>query len=143
MPKSTQITEIMQKDVFSVDIEDTIRKADELMRSENIRHIPVTDSNKFIGLITDRSLMEYNLRQLYDYDEKLEESGLNKISEFQDVLSKNINVIYPEDSIQKAIEIMAKKKTDCLPVVDWDGNLKGIVTYIDVLLFFKNIFSGS
>jgi len=139
MPRKATIEEIMSKDVYSVNIDDTIHKADEIMRDEHVRHIPVVEGDKYIGLITERSLMEYTLRQLYDYDDEYGESGYNKISDFQEVMTRDVQVVYPEDSVQKAIEILAKKKIDCLPVVDWHGKLLGIITVIDIILFMKNI----
>ena len=114
----TKVEEIMTKDVFSVELDDTIHKADEIMREESVRQVPVIDENKLIGLITERTLMEYSLRQLYDFDDEFGEIGYNKINDFQDVMAKNVRIIYPEDSLHKALELMAKYKTDCLPVVD-------------------------
>ncbi|NLO19893.1 MAG: CBS domain-containing protein [Ignavibacteria bacterium] len=134
----TKVEEIMTKDVFSVELDDTIHKADEIMREESVRQVPVIDENKLIGLITERTLMEYSLRQLYDFDDEFGEIGYNKINDFQDVMAKNVRIIYPEDSLHKALELMAKYKTDCLPVVDWNNNLVGIITSIDILLFFRN-----
>jgi predicted transcriptional regulator len=64
MPGKTKIEQIMTKGVFSVDIDDTIHKADEIIKNEGVRHVPVTEEGKFIGLITERTLMEYSLKQL-------------------------------------------------------------------------------
>jgi CBS domain-containing protein len=136
MPGKTKIEEIMTKGVFSVSIDDTIHKADEIIKNEGVRHVPVTEAGKFIGLITERTLMEYSLKQLYDYDDEFGEAGHNKIIDFREVMSRNLTMIYPEDSILKAVEIMAKKKIDCLPVVDWKKHLVGIITSIDIMLFF-------
>ena len=79
--------------------------------------------------------MEYSLKQLYDYDDEFGEIGHNKITDFSEVLQRDITVIYPEDSVIKAVEIMAKKKVDCLPVVDWKKHLVGILTSTDIMLF--------
>jgi CBS domain-containing protein len=136
MPSQTTINEIMTKSVYSVTLEDTVRKADEIMRSEGFSHVPVLDEGKFIGLITERSLMEYTLRQLYEFDDSFGEAGYNKIVDFEEIMTKNVRIIYPEDSIKKAIELMTKYKTDCLPVVDWKNYLVGIITANDILLFF-------
>ncbi len=137
MPAKTTVGDIMTKGVFSVSIEDTIRKADEIMRDEKVRQVPVLDGKKFIGLITERSLMEYSLRQLYDYDDEFGEIGHNKITDFQKVMKRDVKMIYPEDSVKKAVELMAKHKIDCMPVVDWDKNLVGILTFLDILFYLN------
>jgi CBS domain-containing protein len=137
MPSNTKISEIMTSGVFSVEIDDTIHRADEIMRNEHVRHVPVIDGGKFIGLITERTLMEYTLRRLYDFDDEFGEIGYNKIGDFSEIMTKNLHVIYPEDSVRKAVELMAKYKLDCLPVVDWKNNLIGILTSVDVMLFIN------
>ena len=137
MPTITKIEEIMTKGVFTISLNDTINEADRIMKDEKVRHVPVVDNGKFIGLITERTLMEFTLRQIYDFDENIEESGRNKIGDFQQVMAKDIHLVYPEDSVKKAVEIMVKKKADCLPVVDWDNNLTGIITIYDILLYLN------
>ena len=139
MLSKTKIQDIMVKGVFSVELEDTVHKADTIMKEENIRHLPVIDKGKLIGLITERSIVEYSLKKLYDYDDEFGEEGHNKIIDFQQIMAKEVHVIYPEDSLKKAVELMTKKKIDCLPVVDWDKNLLGIITSIDILLFVNKV----
>lgn len=137
MPNLTKLEDIMTKGVFTVSLYDTMNDADRIMREEKVRHVPVLDGNKFIGLITERTLNEYTLRQIYDFDDNIEDSGKNKIFDFQQVMAKDVHVVYPEDSVKKAVELMVKKKIDCLPVVDWDNNLLGILTIYDILLFLN------
>lgn len=140
MPFAIKVEEVMTDNVFSVEFEDSIKKADSIMREEHVKQVPVVDNRKFIGMITERTLMEYTLKQMYEYDDSLSDLEYNKISEFQNILAKNVHIIYPEDSISKAIEIMSKKKVDYLPVVDWEKNLVGIITAIDILLYVnKNL----
>jgi CBS domain-containing protein len=137
MPNITKLEDIMTKGVFTVSLYDTVNDADRIMREEKVRHVPVLDGNKLIGLITERTLNEYTLRQIYDFDDNIEDSGKNKIFDFQQVMAKDVHVVYPEDSVKKAVELMVKKKIDCLPVVDWDNNLLGILTIYDILLFLN------
>lgn len=135
MPSSTIIADIMSKSVFTVDIHDTVHNADEIMRRENVQQVPVLDNKIFIGLITERTLFEYSLKKIYDYDDEYGELGHNKILDFQEIMTKDLRLLYPEDSVRKALEIFLKKKVHCLPVVDWENNFKGLVTVHDILLF--------
>lgn len=137
MPGLTKVEEIMTKGVFTVSLYDTVNDADRIMRDEKVRQVPVLDGSRFIGLITERTINEYTLRQIYDFDDNIEDSGKNKIFDFQQVMAKDVHLIYPEDSVKKAVEIMVKKKIDCLPVVDWENNLMGILTIYDILLFLN------
>jgi acetoin utilization protein AcuB len=91
---NTKVEEIMTREVFSVELEDTIHKADKIIREEKVKQVPVLENNKLVGLITERTLMEYTLRQLYDFDDEYGEIGYNKINDFQDVMAKNVRIIY-------------------------------------------------
>ncbi|MFP4528499.1 MAG: CBS domain-containing protein [Candidatus Kapaibacterium sp.] len=138
-----RVDEIMARNIFAVQIDDTVHEADEIMKRERVRHVPVLEGKKYVGLITERTLIEYSLRHLYDYEDNMGEFARNKINDFEKVMLRDIRMIFPEDSVRKAITIMLKEKVDCLPVVDWDQNLMGLVTSIDILLFFnKKILDG-
>ena len=140
---TTKVEDLMTKDVFTVNIEDTIKKADDIMHQEHIKQVPVLENGKLVGVITERKLMEYTLKKLYDADEPFGEAGYNDIVDFEKIMSQSYFKIYPEDSVKKAVEIMAKKKVDYLPVVDWENNLVGLITNHDILMFFhKNFIEG-
>ena len=138
MPLLTKVNEIMTKSVFTVDIEDTVLKADEIMKEEKIKHVPVLEGTKIVGIINDRKIMEYSLRQLYDAGQNYGDMGYNKITDFEKLMMPIAHVVYPEDSVAKAVKLMAKHRLDCLPVVDWDMNLEGILTHTDILFFMYN-----
>lgn len=135
MPGKTKIKEIMTKDMYSLTLNDTVKKADKILKEEKLSRLPVLEGEKFIGLVTEKKVMEYVLRDIYDPENNLGDDGFNKIGDFENILIPTSHVIYPEDSVQKAIKMMAKYKLDCIPVVDWDMNMVGLVTITDVLLF--------
>ncbi|MFP4369052.1 MAG: HPP family protein [Candidatus Kapaibacterium sp.] len=137
MPNLTNISEIMVRDLFTVDINSTVKKAHNIMRDENIRHVPVLEGTKLVGMITERKLIEYSIRQLYEFNSNMDEIADNRILDYQDMLVTGFQYLYPEDSVMKAIEKIAKYKTDYLPVVDWDMNLLGVVTPTDLLLYLR------
>lgn len=137
MPNRAQISEIMTTNVFTVSIEDTLKDVEIIMNSEKVRHIPVLERTKIVGMICDDRLREYSLRQIYDSEQNFGEEGFNKIIDFEKVMKEVTHVIYPEDSVAKAVKMFAKYKIDCLPVVDWDMNLVGLVTHTDILLYFN------
>lgn len=138
MIKLEKVNSLMTKGVFYVEYDDTVKKVDTLMKEENINQVPVVENGKLVGVITDKTLREYELREMYESDAKESELAYNKISEFRNLFAKNVHIVYPEDSIIKVIEVMTKKHVDFLPVVDWDNNLLGIITSHDILLYVKS-----
>lgn len=138
MPSRVKVSEIMTSNVFTVTIEDTVYTAEQLMKEENIKHVPVVEGQKIVGMICLDKIREYTLRNIYERDQNYGEIGFNKIIDYEKIMNPIEHVVYPEDSISKAVKLFAKYKLDCLPVVDWDMNLIGIVTHTDILLFFHN-----
>lgn len=126
----------MTEEVLTVDYNDKIRTAERLMKENQIRHVPVVNEKKYVGMITERKIIEYKLKQLYEYEVQDIESEDILVSDYKSIMRKDIPLIYPEDGLSKAIELMLKNKVDVLPVIDWDNNLVGIVTSIDLLLYF-------
>lgn len=138
MPTETKVSEIMARDVFTVSVDETLHKVDEIMKQECIKHVPVVEGKRYIGLITERSVMEYTLRQLYEYNDSYGEEAYNKLLDYRNLISKQDHIVFPEDSVSKAIKLMAKYRLDCLPVLDWEKNLVGLITSSDIMLFMHN-----
>lgn len=133
MSLKTTVEAIMSSNPFFVEINANIKEVDELMKKEGISRVPIVENGKFIGMITERSLLDYSRQAFYDSDDSDEEQNL--LTDYENLLAKNVVIIYPEDSALKATELMLKKHADCLVVVDWNHNLKGILTWRDVLLY--------
>ncbi len=129
----TIIKEIMNKDILTIDIFDSLQKAEQIMEDENYRHIAVTENGKLAGIITHKKLMEYKLRELYDGKESFFMD--DKILDFEKILKRSPSVVYADDSLEKLIQMMIKKRIDFVPVVDWEQNILGSVSFNDVLLF--------
>lgn len=138
MPSNSKVSEIMTTNVFTVSIDDTVFDAEQIMKNEKVRHIPVLEGRKIVGMICDDKIREYSLRQIYDSDQNFGDIGFNKITDYEKIMNDVPYVIYPEDSISKAVKMFAKHKIDCLPVVDWEMNLVGLITNTDLLLYFHH-----
>jgi CBS domain-containing protein len=50
-------------------------------------------------------------------------------------MRQNPEALSPNDSISKAVSLMWDKKYGCVPIVDSDRKIVGIVTAIDILQF--------
>ena len=115
--KSWMVTE-----VITASPEDTVEEAIQLMRRFSIRHIPVVENAKLVGLVT-----ESNLRA-YLSSEKLQ-------LPLKEVMILNPITVDPETTIDEAARIIYKYKIGGLPVVR-KGKLIGIITITDILEAF-------
>lgn len=72
--KNTTVGELMTKDVFYTDTKSTIQECMALMTAKRIRHLPVLENNKLIGIITIGDLVkqiisdqEFTIKELEKY----------------------------------------------------------------------------
>lgn len=104
-------------DPFYLSPEHTLKDADELMGKYRISGVPITEGTKLVGIITNRDLkFEEN------FDKKIKES----------MTSENL-ITAPEGiTLPEAKKILAKARKEKLPIIDKDGNLKGLITIKDI-----------
>jgi signal-transduction protein with cAMP-binding, CBS, and nucleotidyltransferase domain len=78
-PAKTKVSEVATRDVVTVDVATHLRKCAELLRSAGVRHLPVTESGKPVGILSSRDFLTYvveGLESLVDkarYDQALRE----------------------------------------------------------------------
>jgi CBS domain-containing protein len=141
---SRTVQEIMTEQVISLEPQENIAKAIELIQTEEFRHIPIIDEQgKFIGLISDRDI----LRNL-PFAGKRPPSPPKKFREYlfssnfcihnfsipiERIMVRKVLHISPGCKIREAAEILHKKKISCLPVINEDEKLQGIVTVTDLM----------
>jgi CBS-domain-containing membrane protein len=139
--KDILIKEIMVTKVVSMRLHDTLRLVDETLRMHRIRHLPVIDErNKLIGIVTHGDILPYLSPRITDGEYIFDHEQLNTFS-LERVMTKNVATLHSTDPIIKAIGIMVSKKCGCVPIVDEQHQLVGIVTQIDLLQFLHRTLS--
>ena len=135
--KNLPLKEVMVKDPITLNIDDSLNSAAQTFQQKNIRHLPVVNSQGVIlGILSQRDLNSVASPQRgpdggFSYD-------ASKLAQYilkQHVIQKVIT-LSPEDTLDKALELMTDKKIGCIPIVDSDDRVVGIVTVIDMLKLF-------
>ncbi len=104
-------------DPFFLSPEHTLQDADELMGKFKISGVPITVDGKLVGILTNR-----DLRFEVDFSKKI-----------KDVMtSENLVTAKEGTTLDEAQEILRKHKIEKLPIVDDNGNLKGLITIKDI-----------
>lgn len=106
-------------DPFSLNPENTLQDAENLMRKFRISGVPIVEKNgrRLVGIITNRDL-------------KFETDFTKKIS--VSMTSENLITAPTGISLDEAKQILAKARKEKLPLVDKDYNLKGLITIKDI-----------
>ena len=104
-------------DPVTISPDQTIRDAHQLMAKYRISGIPVTKQKKLVGILTNRDLR---------FETRLD----LKVSQ---VMKRDKLVTAPEGtSLEKAREILHEHRIEKLPVVNKQGELKGLITIKDI-----------
>lgn len=136
-----RVEDLMTKKVFTVEPHDMIDRVFFLIHYERIRHLPVVDKGKLVGIVSDRDL--YKALGPKSNSSSVE-SGKNETElhvipkKVQNIMRRGIITIEPDSYASDAAALMAENKIGALPVTK-DGKLVGILSATDILRVFSKI----
>ena len=134
-----QVSELMTKDPIVVSSDDSIVTAIDLMHEHNIRHLPVVDdTGTLVGMLSDRDVRTVYLPYLRDPESPKDVQ--QRLGEPVVTLMTSAPIaIDLESDASLAAEMIIDHRVGSLPVVDADGALVGIVSYVDLLRHYAEI----
>jgi CBS domain-containing protein len=123
------VADFMTRDLVTVRASDDVALAESLLRLGGIRHLPVVQDGRLVGLLTQRDLLRTG------------EAGRPaardvKVSE---VMTRDVTTVRPTTGLAQAARMMLERKFGCLPVCDEAGALVGIVTEADFVRFAADV----
>jgi CBS domain-containing protein len=129
-----RIRDIMKTEVVTLQAEEQLSVASDIMHLARIRHLPIVQGGLLVGIISQRDLYKASLSSLLGYDYAETRDHLKTVA-IKDVMIKGVETIGPDAQIADAGCIMLAKKIGCLPVVEGD-RLVGMVTETDILEYY-------
>ena len=121
----------MKKDLFTVTKDERMTVAKKIMKEKNIRHLPVVDGKKLIGLLTNMDVRKAEASPATSLEIRELHYLLDKLT-VGEIMTRNVITIAPDVSVEEAAILLHDNKIGCLPVVE-DGNLAGIITENDIM----------
>ena len=134
MKRGVQVSTIMSTNLIKLNATDTLAKAEQLFRENKIRHIPVMDGNKIIGMLSYTDLLRISFAETLDEEDQMIDVTVYEVFSIEQVMAKNLVCIRPDTLIKEAAEILATREFHALPVVE-SGLLIGIVTTTDLIKY--------
>jgi CBS domain-containing protein len=129
--RAMKVRDVMTRDVATLDLNDELSLADDIMKLGRIRHLPVVDEGRLVGIMSQRDLFKASLASAMGFGEKAKREFMKTVA-VKEVMVDEVITISPEASIEEAGKVMLEKKIGCLPVIE-EGNLIGLVTETDIL----------
>ncbi len=121
---------VMTTDPVTLQLNDTLRLADDMMNLIHVRHFPVLDGAKLVGVIDQDDLLHASMASLVRHPKDKVRAALGTVA-VKDFM-KAATSVGRETSIHDAASLMVDRGIECLLVMD--GNkLVGVVTRSDLL----------
>jgi len=114
---------VMTSFPYFVEVDDTAAEMERMMDQHGIRHLPVQDKGKVVGIVSERDLHHY-IKRSTPQEEK------NKIRA-RDIMTSNPYVVPFRAPLSDVVFEMAKRRIGSV-IVQRQGKLAGILSAIDV-----------
>ena len=117
--------EVMTREPACCEPGDTIVRASQVMKSEDVGAVPVVDSpagRRLVGIITDRDIVV----KVIAAGRALDGASV------RDAMTENPVTVREDEDVNQALSAMAARKVRRSPVVDENGNLRGIIAQADI-----------
>ena len=133
MKQRVPVSQIMSKDLITLTPKDSLYEAEKLFKQHNIRHIPIVEGAKLLGVVSYSDLLKISYADVNEADDI--ESVVYDLYSIPQMMAKSPVTVSSDTSIKDVTETLSKHTFHSIPVVD-DGELVGIVTTTDLLKYF-------
>jgi len=125
----TEVADVMVAKVVTLSTHHGLDEAVRLMNDRHFRHCVVVDAHgRLVGVISDRDVLR-----------SLARSPNSRAKSLDQIMTRNPITVKRDTSILDAVSKILSKRINCLPVVDDDGAICGIVTSTDLLKSYQQL----
>lgn len=130
----------MQREVIQVSGDTTIGEAKELLIQHRFRHLPVTENNKLLGIITSTDI-DKAMPSPVDSQNSPEDHLIAQQVPVSTFMTNNPVTVTMMTPLEEVAKYLQHYKIGAIPVLD-DGLLVGIITESDLFAAFSAIMDG-
>ncbi|NOQ36830.1 MAG: CBS domain-containing protein [Methylococcaceae bacterium] len=139
-----QVKDLMTKKVFTIEPNDMIDRVFFLIHYEKLRHLPVVEKGKVVGIVSDRDM--YKALGPKSNSKVIESNNNNNelhvvAKKVRHIMKRGIITVTPNTPASEAAKLMTEHRIGALPVVN-NGKLAGILTSTDILKVFSKLDSA-
>lgn len=135
------IADLMTRNVLSIDLNNSMLDLHQMMKDHNIRHIPVLENGCFYGMVTQKSVLAKTMYLLDKY-------GVNALQRREkqvpvsELVDKDVVFANQTMPLTDAARFFLNNRHGCLPIVDDENQLLGIVTSSDFVRLSLTLLEG-
>ncbi|GAA4138071.1 hypothetical protein GCM10022216_14880 [Sphingobacterium kyonggiense] len=133
MKQRVPVSQIMSKELITLTPKDSLYDAEKLFKQYNIRHLPIVEDKKLVGVVSYSDLLKISYADVNEEDDI--ETVVYDMYSIPQLMAKSPVTVSSDTNIKDVTETLANHTFHSIPVVD-DGELVGIVTTTDLLKYF-------
>jgi CBS domain-containing protein len=130
-----QVSEWMTPAPLTVTPSVTIPRVQQLMAHRRIRHLPVVEDGRLVGIVTDRDVRTVQASPATSLDARELHYLLERLT-VRSVMTRPVITVAPHEPLAEAVRLMLEHRIGGLPVTEGE-RLVGILTEVDLLRAFS------
>ncbi|UAM98387.1 CBS domain-containing protein [Polaribacter litorisediminis] len=136
MKKRVEVSEIMSRKLITLNISNTLEDAKKIFEENSIRHIPIVDEKKIVGMLSYSDILKVGYADATQDEKNIELTVFDWFT-IKQVMTKELYSVPSNSTVKEVARMLADKEFHALPVVD-DGELVGLVTSTDFIRFLAD-----
>lgn len=131
------LSDIMIPDPVTIPVTKSIQEALKIMRRHKLSHLIITNEDESLsGIVAKQDVLDYLYNLVANTTGKTYTALEVKSISIKEVMTTNISFLRQDAPIQDAIHLFAKQHISCVPVVNENERLVGIITPHDMFKYF-------
>jgi CBS domain-containing protein len=132
---SLYVRDLMKKEVLTLERNEKLSTADDVMRLGRVRHLPIVDKDGTLaGVVSQRDLFHSGLLKALGYGTHAQRQSLEALVA-KEAMKTEVVTTTPDTSLRDAAKVMLEKKIGCLVVVEAE-KIVGILTESDFVKLY-------
>lgn len=132
MKHRVPVSQIMTKKLVTLNPTQSLYDAERLFKEHNIRHIPIVEGDKIIGVLSYSDLLRISFADMTDGEEV--SSVVYDMYSIPQIMAKTPITVSSDTTVKEVAEILATKSFHSIPVLEGE-KLVGIVTTTDLIKY--------
>ena len=128
------VATIMTRDLITVRVKDGLDKAEHLLKKHKIRHIPVVEGKKIVGMLSINDILRISFADGAFREEEDVSSSIYEMFTIRHLMRSKLETVSSGNTIKEVAEKFVESEYHSLPVVDND-ELVGMVTTTDLIKY--------
>lgn len=130
-PRHVPVSEVMKPEFMALSPKDDLSFVEEIMDLGRVRHFPVVDEGRLVGIVSHRDLLAASLTRVLEFPADHRRTFLRSVT-VGEVMHSDVRTVGPDTPLVEVARILDRHKIGCVVVTEGTQAV-GLVTETDLL----------